>query len=381
MADQALDVTRYVDLTLLDTDAQALIGQALADARSKLPGWRPREGHTEVVLLEAQALVVAELVYAVNRLPGALMEAVLRAYGLTREPGAPPTTVLRFTTASAAPVTVPAGTRVRVIYADGAASQDFTTDVDLLLGAGTPAATVAATGDVNTSAVNALPPGSRVELVDNVSAVETVAVAATITGGVDLEDGPEFLDRGVNTFARLTSTLGLPSAFTAAALATSGVARATTLDLFDPAATTGGPGDHLGHVTVAVVGPAGVALPELERAALEAALGAQAMASLAVHVIPVTVTALDVTVTVAARPGAVEADVVAAVRAALREVLDPDVAPFGGTVYRNRLLAAADRAEGVARVVDVTAPAGDVVLPGRAALVKAGVLTVNVVPA
>lgn len=484
------DVTPLIDLTLLDVTAQDLVEQGLADALTKLPGWQPREGNTEVVLLETQALMGAETVYAVNRLPRALLAALLAEYGLTQDPGTAPTVKVTFTTSSGANLTVPAGTRLRVLYDAGASSLDFTTDTDLLIPGGTFTGTVTATGATATAVLNGTPPGAA-ELVDSISAVDAVATSTEVIGGVNPEDLDAYLTRGGILFRRLVSTLVLPEHFTAAALEDPAVVRAHTYDLFNPDAvlaspsgvtatgsttggslaagtysyrvsarnadgetlastavtatiattttgsvalswtaptvpagtdpvtgyrvygriggsegllaevtttsytdtgaatvgaapptanTTGGvPGDHPGHVTVAVAGAGGTALATQVRTDLEASLEAKAHAALIIHTTNATVTDVNVTVSVVLEPGATPATVTAAVEAALKNYLNPDAWPFSGTVYRNELIALIDRVPGVARVATLTAPAADVTLAGVAPLARAGTVTVTTV--
>lgn len=369
------DVPPLIDLTLLDVTSQDLTDQGLADATSKLPGWVPREGNTEVVLLEAQALIGAELAYAVNRLPDALLAALFARYGLTADPGTAPAASFTFATSSAADVQIPAGTRVRVAYSAGD-YLDFLTDVDLLIAGGTPSGTVTGTGDARTAVVNGTPAGPA-ELVDAISAVDSVTLASEVTGGVDPEDTDAYLGRGVTLLHRLTSTLVLPEHFTEAALEDTAVTRAVTLDMFDPAAAGAAPGDNPGHVTVAVAGAGGTSLPAQTRTDLEADLEAKALAPLIIHVVDVDVTTVDVAVTITLAPGADGPTVQAAVTDAVNAYLDPDAWPFASTVYRNELLALVDRVTGVGRVVSVDTPAADVALTGVAPLARAGAVTVT----
>lgn len=372
------DVTPLIDLTLLDVTAQDLVEQAIVDAASKLPGWQPREGNTEVVLLEELALMGAETVYAVNRLPRAILAALLAAYGLVRDDGTQAVADFTFTTSSVADLTVPAGTTLTVLYDSDAASLDFTTDTDLLIPGGTFEGTVTATAVERTSILNGTPPGPA-DLVDAISAVDSVALATEVAGGVDPEDLDGYLARGGTLFRRLVSTLVLPEHFTAAALEAPAVTRAHTYDLFNPDLGTGAPGDHPGHVTVAVTGPGGAALPTQTRTDLEAALEALALASLIVHAVDATVTDVNVTASVTLTPGAVAADVTAAIDTALDDYLNPDAWPFSGTVYRNELIALIDRVPGVGRVVTLTTPATDVALTGTAPLARAGTTTITTV--
>ena len=83
------DLTPYVDLTLFDRTAQEIIDSAVLLAQIRLPDWTPREGNTEVAMIEAFALEVSEAVFAVNRLTSALVTAILGLYGLTADPGDP----------------------------------------------------------------------------------------------------------------------------------------------------------------------------------------------------------------------------------------------------------------------------------------------------
>lgn len=370
------DVTPLIDLTLLDVTPQDLIEQGIADATSKLPDWTPREGNTEVVLLETQALVGAETIYAVNRLPRAILAALLAEYGLTQDPGTAPAASFTFTTSAAGDVTIPVGTRLRVLYADGTDSLDFLTDTALLIPGGAFTGTVTATAETATTVLNGTPPGPA-ELVDSLSVVDAVALSSEIIGGVDPEDLDAYLTRGGILFRRLVSTLVLPEHFTTAALEDPAVVRAATYDLFNPTAGSGVPGDHPGHVTVAVTGAGGTALATQVRTDLEASLEAKAHAALIVHTISATVTDVPVTASVVVAAGYQPATVTAAVEAALEEYLDPDVWPFAGTVYRNELIALLDRVPGVERVAAITAPAGDVTLAGVAPLARAGALTIT----
>lgn len=482
------DSPELVPITLVDLTEQDLVDIALTDAAVKLPEWEPREGNTEVVLLEAQALITAELVYALNLLPDSVLEAVIGLYGLERDLGAPPAASFQFATSAATETVVPAGTRVRITYNTDDAL-DFLTNTDLLIPAG-GTATVTATAEENTDELNGSPTGITVELVDAILAVDTVTLTGNITGGRLLEESPAYRQRGANLFARLTSSLVLPSHFTAAALEFAGVARATTVDKYNPTAvlptpgpvtatpsttggtlaagtysyrvsatnadgetlasaavtaattgttgsvalswpavtaptgtdpvtgykvygrvggaegllatvtgtsytdtgaaavgappptanTTGGdPGDHLGHVTVAVGATGGGAVAPDTVTDLLADLTSKAHAGLTVHAIAPTITAVDVTASVTILPGYVAATVIDAIEAALTDYLNPDTWAWSGTVYRNELIALIDRVAGVDRVVNITTPAGDVTLAGVAPLADAGVLTITTV--
>lgn len=370
----SVDSPELAPITLVGLTEQNLIDMALADASVKMPDWTPREGHTEVVILEAKALMLAELIYTLNQLPDAVTDAVIGLYGLTIDVGAPPSASFEFTTSAADSVTVPAGTRVTVIYntSDGL---DFLTNTDLLIPAG-GAATVVATAVENTASLNGTTiSGLTVELVDAILAVDTVDLVGPIGGGRSAEAQTAYRQRGANLFRRLTETLVLAPHFTSAALEDPAVTRATTIDNYN--GVSGTPGTQPGHVSVAVAGPGGVALTVDQRTALLASLTAKAYAGLAVHVISPTVTPVNVTATIVLTPGANAAAVIAAVKTTLEAYLNPDAWAWGGTVYRNELIAIIDGVPGVARVGTLTTPATDFALSGVAPLADAGTLTIT----
>lgn len=372
------DITPYVDLTLFDKDPQDLVDQAVEDALVTLPDWEPAEGNTEMVVLEGEALIGAEVIYAINRLPGATVEILLALYGVLRDAGSPPTVELRFELSDDLGHTIDAGTTVRLPLGGDLEVMDFTTDADLVVANGDTEGVVMATGSRNSIDANGIAAETEYELQDAVPYVDRVMGNTDVNAGAEPETGEDFLDRGVQVLRRLVNTLVLPEHFTAEALLNPLVVRATTLDNFD--VTVGGgsvPGDHPGHVTVLVAGAAGAALDPGDVADLDADLEAKSMANLAVHVAGPTVTNVAVTAEVIRLAGYLDAEVEANVGAALQAYLDPDTWEWGRDVYRNELISVIDQVEGVDRVVSVTAPAADVVVDVDE-LINDGVLTITV---
>lgn len=383
MAD--LDLTGYLELYLLeDVDAQELVERALELAATRLPGWEPREGNTEVVAIEALALEADELVFRINRLPGAIVEALLRLYGLERDQGTPPTADVLFVVSDADGHTVPAGTSVLVELSTAEDALELTTDRDLVVPAGSSSAVVEVTGTEPTDRGNGVDAGTVLEVLDAVPFVERAELATDLGGGAPLEDGPTFLDRGSRRLQRLVTTLVLPEHFVAAVLEDPRVGRATAVDLYDPG-QAGQPGDHAGHVTVAVADTAGTALTVTVRDELDATLEEQAQANLAVHVVDPDLTTIDVEVTVTRRRGYDPAAVEGRIGDATLAYLDPSAWPWDDVVRRFELVALVDGVEGVSHVDEVRlATSGgalatdDVALPGIAPLAQLGVLTVTV---
>lgn len=370
------DLTGYVDLAIYDLEPSTIVDRALLDAATKLPGWVPREGNTEVVLIEALALEVAELVYAINRVPAAVATILLRLFDVERSEGTPPVAEATFTLSDNAGHTVPAGTIVRLDLGGELGPVTFTTDVDLVVAPGNVSGDVAITGTTNTDEANATAIGTPLDLVSSVFFVDAVELAAVVSSGTNPEDATAFLDRGIARLARLTTTLVLPEHFTAAALEEVDVARATTIDLYDGTGTPAG--TDAGHVTTAVVGDAGALLSGGRKTEIEATLEALASADLDVHVIDPTITAQDVDVTVMRLAGYTDGEVEQNISDALEAYLSPDTWEWAGTIRRNELIALIDAAAGVDYVEALADPAADVVLAGAAPLADLGALTVTV---
>lgn len=354
------DVTAYVDLTLADRTPGDLVDRALVDAVSKLPGWVPREGNTEVVVLEADALMVAELVFAINRLPGAVTEVLARLFGLERDNGTPPTATVEFQLSDTLGHVIPAGTLLRLTV--GTDVLTFATDEDLAVVAPADTGVVAVTGTDATDVANGTAAGTVLEVLTPLMYVDAAELATAVADGVNPEDGGTFLTRAVQRFARLTETLVLPRHFELAALEDPAVARALALDLYDPAVGPA-PGDNPGHITVAVIGQGAALLSAPAKAALEAALEEDALANLDVHVIDPTITAVEVDVVVVRDIAYAEADVEAAILDALDLYLSPETWEWGGTVYVNEVIALVDAVPGVRRVVDVQLDGAGVDVP------------------
>lgn len=372
------DLSPYVDLTLYDKGVLDLINRAVSDAAAKLPGWIPREGNTEMVLIEEQALICAELIYAVNRVPGAIVEILLQLFGITRSPGAPPTATVTFNLADAIGHELPAGTRVRLDLGAGIDPVVFTTDAAADAAVGVSTITTSVTGATNAARANGVGAPTALVMVDSVPWVNSAQLASTVANGLDPEGVSDWITRGTQMFSRLVTTLVLPAHFTAAALAQANVYRAFTVNNWDPTAGGGAGAAANGHVTTAVLDPNGALLSGPAKTAIAAALAAAAEANLAVHVVDPTITAVAVTTTVAKLATADATTVQNAVIAAVQAYLSPKNWGWGATVRRNELLSLIDDVAGVDYVVSLTAPAADVALPGVAPLANAGAVAVTV---
>lgn len=377
------DASEYIDLSLDDRDPQDVYEAAIAQMQIDLPEWTPREGNIEVMLLEALALEVGELVYAINRVPNNVLQGLLALLGVTKDQGVPATTSLVFNLSTTAATTIPAGTTAILELPNNLDPVTFTTDNEVTSVEGSTTVTVTATSIEYTDDANGMPSGTYVIAVDSLMYVDSVQLASDVTGGRGPEDDSVYFQRGVQTLGRLTQTLVVPENFEQAALEELYVSRANALDNYNSAADVGvdGPvGSDPGYIAVAVYGNNEmVSAPN--KSLLLAKLESLSMAALTVTVIDPTITAVNVDVSVRPLRDWDAATVQANVAAAIDAFLDPMNWEWKTKVYRNELLSVISNADGVDFVDTLTAPAADVNLAGVATLANAGTVSVTVLAA
>jgi Baseplate J-like protein len=377
-----IDLTGYVDLRLYDVSDQDIVDTAIAAAQLNLPGWIPNEANTEVIIMEALALEIAEAIVAVNRLPGAVAVAILGLIGVTRDLGAPPVATATITFGDLLGHIVPAGTRIHLQLADGSTVTFLVEPPGLTVAPGIGDGVVSLIGDTYTSAANGTPLGTVLAMADRLPFVDSVVLATAVADGRSPETDNEWRDRGVDRLSRLSEALVLPRHFTAAALEDPLVGIAMGLDSYDPGVGSGVPGDHPGHMTVAVLDEAGTPLSAPAKAALELSMETSAVAMLDVHVMDATIVTVPVATTVVPIAGTVWATVQASVIASIQAYIDPiawSERDGGPTIYLNEMISLIDQVSGVDRVVTVTlnGVGANYAIAGITALPNAGVITVT----
>lgn len=372
------DLSSYVDLRIFDVTDQEVVETALAAIQVNLPGIILREGHTEVVMAEAAALEIAEEIVAINRLPGAVVAAILLLAGVDRDYGAAPTATVTFTLGDTLGHTIPGGTRLYLLLDNNITVTFLVEPPGLTVDPGDSVGTVSVIADTNTGRANGIPAGTTMLLADPVPFIESVALATDVVDGRDPETDEGWRDRGVQRLSRLSDALVLPRHFEAAALERAEVERAVAIDLYDPT-QVGDPGDHPGHITVAVLGENGAALSTEAKDAIEQALEDTAVAILDVHVVDVVVDTVPVAVQVRELPGYAQVTLTEAVQDAIAAYIDPMTWAWGGVIRLNELISLVDQVTGVDYVITVTIDgvAADYTVAGASTLPKAGVVTVT----
>lgn len=370
------DLSGYVDLRIYDVTDQEMVETARASLELNIPELTLREGHTETLLLEAIALENAELIVAINRLPGAVVEAILQIASVTKDYGGPAFATATITAGDTAGHTIPAGTRLYLPLSDGSAVTFLIEPPDGIIDVGNSTVTVSLISAENTSAANGVPIGTPLELADPVPFIDSIVLASAVVDGRDPEEDDEWRDRGVARLSRLSDALVVPRHFEAAALEDPAVGRALAIDVWDPAGG-GNPGDNPGHITVCVLGDDGNPLSAPAKTALEASMEERAVATLDVHVVDALIDAIDVSVEFTLLAGFDSATIIDAVEEAVTLYLDPLTWQWGDVVRLNEIISLVDRVDGVDHVLTVliNAAAADHTLSSARALPKADTIT------
>lgn len=357
------DLSNYVNLKVYDRTDQQIIETALGRMRLDMPELVIREGAIEVMLLESLALETNESVVAINRLPGAAVETVLHLAGVDKDYGAPAFTTATITLGDTLGHTIPGGTRFYLPLGDGRAVTFLAEPPNLIIPVGADTGVLNLVSAEFTGDANGVPVGSVLVPADPLPFIERVVTASAVADGRGPETDEAWRTRGVQRLARLSDALVIPRHFEAAAGERPEVGRAMALDNYDPA-QAGVPGDHAGHITVAVLATDGTLLSADAKSDITAYMEERAATMLVVHVIDVAVQTITIAATVTVMPGFDAATVQSSVVDTVKTYLDPLQWQWGQTIYHNEMVALLDAVSGVDRVVTVTVngSAGDVEL-------------------
>lgn len=342
----------YEDVSFIDSTSEDELVQAAVDRmRQSIPEWEPDESQTEMVLLQALAIMVGMEVYAINQLPETVLEQLLRLYGVERSPGVAATTRVEFGVDESAPTqTVPSGTRLRfTLEATGETYDLLTTEsVTITTSESLTGTANAVMVDVG-GEINGLE-DVQLDVVDPLYFVEFARVVSPFSGGADAETDESLYQRGSARLQRQVATLVLPQQFELAVIEDDRVGRAKALNLTRPDQT----GQALGHITVVATDRSGNALTEQVMDELRFRLTDMALAGLTVHVVPPVYTSISLVVDmVQNRP--YNTDVVRKnVEDQLRAYFSPLGWPWRTEVFATEVTSTAAKAAGVALVTKST---------------------------
>lgn len=359
-----------VTITPDDRDPQATFDAMLAAVRAALPTWEARNGALETVLLEAFSVGAADLIYALNRLPGRIEADILALYDVPRYAGAQATgtAVVSFDTSRT--VTLEQGLRFAVPGTELVLEIATTTT-----GTGTTLSLPVRATEAS-AAANAVIPGAALDVIDAIPYAVSVALSGTLTGGADPETDAAYLERASTRLARVTSSLVVADHFTAYALEDTAVKRAKAYDLWD--GTGANTSSDVGYVTVAVYGSAAQVASDT-RLALQGEMASRCAAMIQPVVIPATISTINIAGTVKAVAGYSTVEVKAACEAAIRAFLNPATWEWDASLIDSEIIAVLSDVAGVDYVVSGTVtPSGTTAITTPAGLATAGTVTVTV---
>lgn len=350
MAEQFLDIGGLVP-GLDDRDPQTMFEEWLSRVQVEIPDYAPTNGSLDVIIAEALMTSIADMIYAANRLPGVVLQAVLALLDVPRSPGVAAHGRVEVLLDGPRSVTVPRGTRVVIENLEyittapaGAVGDKITLDVEAI--------------DAGVSG-NYTPPGTPVDLLDPVPGAVAAQTVGVFGGGADPESDTAYLQRASTWLQRLTSALVLPGSFSAYVDGQPDVGRSYAADRRQPGSDVDAPG----HMTVYVLGLGGTTLDAARLTALTDDLQSRSSGHLTVHVANAAIVDVPVAVQVHPNAGTTDAAAIAAVKSAIEAEISPDAWAWATPVVPQEVTAIAARVPGVDYVVATTAPAAQVDMP------------------
>jgi uncharacterized phage protein gp47/JayE len=365
----------YIDLPIT-TDADDLSADALDLLIQAIPGWTPQEGHLEVWLIEVLARMEAETRDVASRIPTSIFRYFGKSLmGIPAIDAGRASVETTWTVVDASGYTIPAGTVVAYSVA-GDQQVYFEVSDDVVVA---PGSTSTATGEVVLraleagSAANDLE-GAQFSVVDALAYVTGITAEGPTSGGVDAETDDEYLDRLRDELRLLAPRPILPDDFATLAIRITGVERAIAVDGYNPA---DGTYNNERMIAVAVADEAGHGVSPTIKAAVDSYLQSLREVNFVVNIIDPTITTVDVTATIKVLDTYNTDDVIAAVEAALQNYLTPATWSWASVLRYNELIALISDVPGVDYVADLTQPNSNVTLPGVAALIQAGTISIE----
>ena len=243
----------YINAPIV-TEADVIVQQSLASIAANIPGWVPREGNLEVLLLEQFAAMSSEAANVASNVPDSIFQYFGSLIGIVPNGGLQNQLYSTWTLVSNAPTggyQIAAGTIVGVFY--GGASYQFQTVNPLTIASGTnsttgvllEAVTTGAAYNIQTFAtlgtnVNASPtPPFFMQLQTQDPNISSVVITGTpannsnLVAGTDPETTDAFLSRLTAELQLLAPRPITPSDYSLFAQNVSGIYRAQAFDGFN----------------------------------------------------------------------------------------------------------------------------------------------------
>jgi hypothetical protein len=357
------DDATYIQIDL-DLDEQSILQDGIDAFASTIPGWRYRASSPEAGLLGAAARLAADQRLALIT----VLDSIFVAYGenvlnFPRGRAVRARATVTITLNGAAPVggfPIDAGTTFSLPASDGS-QQPFTLDFGVVIPAGSTTINAPATAVTAGSVANELAGTATLQTaILSVSGISvlSLSVGAATTGGADEQTISDYRNKLTKRAQLQAETPILPNDFAAIATLNPNVYRALAIDLYRPSDNTSG---HPEERAVILQGFDGGPVSTQTLSDVDTDLQNRREVNDIVNTAQVEVVSIAFAATVTKRVGALDADVSAAVDAAVKAWANP--AAWGApqqagdpawrivdTVRLNDFLAVVRSAEGVAYV-------------------------------
>ena len=212
----------YIELPIT-VDPNTLIQQAIAAIQADLPGWIPKEGHIEMLLLEQFGAMTAQAANVAASASIAIFEYFGQLLGVLPINGAPATALSTWTMVDTAGYTIPAGTVVGYQVSNGQQSL-FSTTTQFSTVASSPGRTISA-AQLNIGSPNIVDPANSFTEADVNKSVSDGGVAIPqaqcVVGNTTIASGSNGASLPQTTI-NVASTTGFSSTGTLLVQTTSG---------------------------------------------------------------------------------------------------------------------------------------------------------------
>ena len=224
----------YLNLDVA-SDRDTLIQQAFVNLAVTMPGWKPREGNLDVLLIEQFAEMASEAAQVAASVPLSIFSYYGSLLGITQNTGT--AMVVSTTWTLAAPVSsstfFPAGTVAGIQY-NGVYYQ-FQTNVDFTIAANNYSATnVIMTAVSSGTSYNSVGAGSYLQTLYYIANLSTILIDSVTTTGLDAESTNTYLDRLTNTLTTYAPRPIVANDYATLAQPVAGVGRAVAYDNTTP---------------------------------------------------------------------------------------------------------------------------------------------------
>lgn len=314
-------MTDYIGVPI-EVDPDTLASQVFDLIQAAVPGWVPSDGNMDVRLISAFAQIAAETRILAADVPDTIFAQFGSSFmQLPLIQGQPAMIASTWTMRDTAGYTIPGDTLVQSTDSSGNVAF-WTVYTDYIVPPGsailTPVMLVANEVGAGLNNLSYLP--GQMVLIDDLEFVSSIVSVGSAAGGADEEDPTAYLSRLRNDLQLLKIGPVLPPEFSTLAMTIPGVARATTIDGYDPVALTF---NNARQVTVYVVDSAGADPGAIVRGNVDTYLQSLREVTFLVSVRAPHYTSVTTAVALKAKAGVDTVALKTAVDAAIADFLSP----------------------------------------------------------